>query len=75
MTPKEKARELVEKYKNISIDFIDSIEGTCDMYINNEDAKECALIAVNEIIDYLIINGFSTQIEYWQKVRNEIETL
>jgi hypothetical protein len=50
MTPKEKAEELVEKYRDVSISFVDSIEGTCDMRMNNEDAKECALIAVDEMM-------------------------
>ena len=68
MTEKEKAEELVNKYKNISIAFVDSIEGTCDMYINNEDAKECALIAVNELIK-------ETGSKYWYNVKQELEKL
>ena len=69
MTPKEKARELIEKYRYVSISFVDSIEGTCDMLMNNEDAKECALIAVDEIIKELFYN------KYWIEVKQEIEKL
>ena len=68
MTEKEKAEELVNKYKNISIAFVDSIEGICDMYINNEDAKECALIAVDELIK-------ETGSKYWYNVKQELEKL
>ena len=72
MTPKEKAKELVEKYRNVSISFIDSIEGACDMYINNEDAKECALIAVDEILK---LDIYKSDQWYWEEVKEEIEKL
>lgn len=68
MTPKEKAKELVEKYRDVSISFVDSIEGTCDMRMNNEDAKECALIAVEELIK-------ETGSKYWYDVKLEINKL
>ena len=68
MTEKEKAEDLVNKYKNISIAFVDSIEGNCDMDINNEDAKECALIAVDELIK-------ETGSKYWYNVKQELEKL
>jgi hypothetical protein len=79
MIPKEKAIELVDKYKNISISFVDSIEGTCDTYINNEDAKECALIAVNEILKDTKLQDLTPyqhgRTAYWQEVKQEIEKL
>lgn len=84
MTPKEKAKELVEKYRDVSISFVDSIEGTCDMYINNEDAKECALIAVDEMIKELdeLLEGDERQStgvyylwKYYKEVKQEIELL
>ena len=77
MTPKEKAKELIKKYRDISISFVDSIEGTCDMYINNEDAKECALIAVDEILDATIyyFDDSDYFVEYWRQVKFEINEL
>jgi len=69
MTPQEKAKELVEKFE-----YVEHIEhddrGNKDRNIIGEDsAKDCALIAVDEIVSYI---GDS---EYWQKVKAEIEKL
>jgi len=82
MTPQEKAKELVSKYKDIDIDYNDSIEGNCFMFMNNEDAKQCALIAVDEILDELleIVTVTSSKyiikhINYYQEVKHEIEKL
>ena len=72
MTPKEKAKELIEKYRDVSISFVDSIEGTCDIRINNEDAKECALIAVDEILK---LDIYKSDQWYWEEVKEEIEKL
>ena len=75
MTPKEKAIELIEKYRDVSISFVDSIEGTCDIRINNEDAKECALIAVDEFIEYLRWTQDYHLANYLREVKQEIEKL
>ena len=71
MTPKLKAIELLEKF----------IYRTKD-YVEIEDAKACAIIAVDEILDNfgLTTNGkiFYTEyraIEYWQQVKQEIINL
>jgi hypothetical protein len=72
MTPKEKAKELVDK-------FIPHSSGDS----NNNEAKECALIAVNEIInclddDDLYIQGESNIdgfISYYKEIKQEIEKL
>ena len=81
MTPKEKAQELVDKNKPFVYCFIGS-----GMLINQEDdrvilknAKQCALIAVDEMIAELTkeispsIHGFRHN--YWRQVKNEIELL
>lgn len=69
MTPKEKAKELFNKYY-LLID------------INNyENTKNCALIAVDEILeeykeDYKDIHkDIFTIYSWWQKVKQEIEAL
>ena len=71
MTPKEKAEELMDKIFN-------------DTYhIKSDDAKQCALIAVDEQIDNaeICLGRFRTKNDmiqvrdYWRQVRNEIEKL
>ena len=65
MTPKEKAIELVDK-------IIDKMFNLRDGYNSIEvfdTAKQCALIAVDEIIKELFYN------KYWIEVKQEIELL
>lgn len=65
MTPKEKAIELSDKFYLISSFFSDL-----------EDTKECALIAVDEILKVVsFYNDTQTEITYWQEVKQEIEKL
>lgn len=76
-TPKEKAIELVDKFINIEIEYYDSIEGYCFMTMAKLYAKECALIAVDEIIKYSPNKPDYEfdPIEYFNKVKQEIEKL
>ena len=70
MTPKEKARELVLKYLRI--------ENTSMEWFNTHIAKQCALIAVDEIIKELLECGevwMKSRIRYFQEVKEEIEKL
>jgi hypothetical protein len=71
MTPKEKAKELVGRYA---------------MYLRanlmhdeevNEDAKQCASIAVDEILNHHSQEQGLYRIDtyYWQEVKKEIEVL
>lgn len=61
MTPKEKAKELFDKY--------DKAVNT----ISYNPIKKCALIAVDEVRDNLpLITGIQN---YWIEVKNEIEKL
>ena len=66
MTPKEKAKELVEK-----IFLILSKRG--EHHYTFDYSKECALIAVYEIIDTL--NQTTLEFEYWEEIKSEIEKL
>jgi len=59
--PKELAKELVEKYYHL---FSVELENTIADY----EAKECALIAVDELIK-------ETGSKYWYDVKLEIEKL
>ena len=61
MDAKEKAKELVDKFDN-----------TMEFSTPQRFAKQCALIAVDEILSAI---GFSVMDEYWQEVKQEIEKL
>lgn len=61
MNPKEKAKELIDKYKDVRWD------------IDPETAKQCALIAVDEMLKTNWINVWEK--EYWEKVKTEINKL
>ena len=68
MTPKEKAKELVDKMR-------DEIPCHCDDW---EQSKQCALIAVDEIIEshYKLLVGVNQSVyNYYQEVKQEIELL
>ena len=65
---KEKARELVDKF---------------DKAVNthtNTPLKKCALIAVDEILDFILITlewdkKYNGNVIYWQEIKQEIELL
>ena len=71
MTPKEKAQELVDKFRNEITSFL----GDNMKKIN---AKKCALIAVDEILFVLEFNldfKMGRSIAYYLEVKQEIEKL
>ena len=72
MTPKEKAEELVERFRMNVLDW----EG-CS--INEHKAKQCALIAVDELINAAtpVFDSFwpVNTTEYWQEVKQEIKNI
>ena len=77
MTPKEKSEELVLKYWNLPTTFQYVKDGVIfieNSHINEEAAKQCALIAVDEILN-LCWNGNKTALNYWEQVKEEIESL
>ena len=67
MTPKAKAIELYNKYMQMPFP------------THTDRAKQCALIAVDEIMNALppFTYGleFVAKIDYWQEVKQEIENL
>ena len=79
MTAKEKAEELVDKYLLLSIDFPynDTQDGQCigNGYMLYNSAKQCALIAVDEIIEEVHGGGIVGRSLYWKEVKQEIEKL
>jgi hypothetical protein len=60
MTPKEKANELVYKH----FEFVEAWSVSNQI----ENAKQCALITVNEILNYIPQN-------YWFEVETEIKKI
>lgn len=76
MTAKEKAEELIKKYSPLVTTwdcYWDSPRE--DKYIL-EDAKQCALITVDEILLEIDDTTLSeAQTEYWLEVKTEIENL
>ena len=75
ITPQEKAKELVDKY------YTKMNPNAPDCNISFNQAKQCALIAVDEIIktDMLIDEDVYVEspsyLQYWQQVKTEIEKL
>jgi hypothetical protein len=77
MTTKEKAIELINKFNEYTVK---AIKYYANGKINEckEDAKECALIATQEIIDTLYeyhYDSASGAFEYWTEVKEELEKL
>ena len=79
MKPKEKAKELVNKFNEYTV--VETIH-----YPNGKikegytNAKQCALIAVNEILNanptiIYKMTGIVKRDKYWQEVKQEIEKL
>lgn len=69
MTPQEKADELVKKMYKVMSDSVSDIT----LYFS----KQCALIAVDEILeDQMIQDGMRIEYpQYWLDVKREIEKL
>jgi hypothetical protein len=75
MTPKEKAKELVEKFRN-EFNWVEK-DHNVDLY---RDTRQCALIAVDELIEAISFNmydedSYNQEENYWQEVKQEIEKL
>jgi len=71
MTPKEKAKELVEKFE--LIERAERYEDELNLF----EAKQCALICVEEILNDNpnIYDSDRLNHKYWKEVKEEIEKL
>ena len=65
MTPKKKAIELCQKYDFVYI----------QNYTSKHEVKQCAIIAVDEIIKSKPYWDTQEEFEYWYEVKEEIEKL
>jgi hypothetical protein len=69
-SPKEKAEELVLRYLRI--------DNNTKEWFNSHIAKQCALIAVDEILNILEFSldfRMDKSIKYWQQVKEELLNL
>ena len=65
MTPKEKAEELVDKFVQYT---------PADSEFEYPYAKQCALIAVDEILNAVTAIA-DKRYDYWKEVKQELEKL
>ena len=77
MTPEEKAEQLIDKFYQTTPNeaWINEPIGIAKEYKAFDQAKECALIMINELLSnstFLLSNGESY---YWNQVKQEIEKL
>ena len=80
MTAQEKAKKLLGKYLFYFPVFRNEKENSFEYDYDEDKAKECALIVVDEVIEcckqYDELNEtYVTQIDYWMEVKQEIEKL
>jgi mannose/fructose-specific phosphotransferase system component IIA len=71
MTPKEKAFELAHKFRLLEI----RTSENSHMMISMADAKQCALIAVDEVLNTIMSVYQPETKAFWQEVKQEIEKL
>lgn len=62
-SPKEKANELLDKYW--LMDFINPS-------LSKQQSKQCALIAVDELIQSCYSSGINYSYNFWKEVKEEI---
>ena len=76
MEPKLKAQELVDKFYQTTPNeyFVNEPIGIKGRYKSWEQAKQCALIAVDEILS-IIWWSYDNDKFFWQDVKQEIENL
>jgi hypothetical protein len=78
MTPKEKAKELIDKFKPLCVNvkhtgILDGLATVMnDDFINLIASKQCALIAVDEIIEVAYWNNVK---DFYREVKQEIQNL
>jgi hypothetical protein len=70
MNIKDKAEELVNEYMNIK-----NIKLSDYSRIYLPTAKQCAIIAIDQVLKYSKAHGFIALTEEYQQIKNEIEKL
>ena len=72
MTPKEKAEELFVRFNKEGLHQISSV---INRFIRKQMIKQCALVAVDEIINIIDAEDQFILYNYWLQVKTEIEQL
>jgi hypothetical protein len=67
-SPKEKAKELFDKFRNEILSFLGDT-------MKDKNAKRCALIAVDEILEIKSVDKDFDLSHYWLEVKEEINNL
>lgn len=76
MTPQEKAKELADKFYQTTPNesWFNTPAGLQEEYKAWEQSKQCALVAVDEILNVLS-KDINPLVNYWFEVKQEIEKL
>ena len=79
MSPQEKANELFDKFYLVNSESVELETGEHDLVLSLDarDAKQCALIAVDECLEAVESDWSFMQrrIEFWNQVKEEINKL
>jgi DNA-binding Lrp family transcriptional regulator len=77
MTPQEKAKDLFNKFYLVNSESLELETGEYDLVLSLDvrDAKQCALIAVDEILSINSVDKDEDLSNYWESVKQEIENL
>ena len=80
LSPQQKAKELLQSMMMSTNSVINFTTGDMEYLPQNQYAKQCAMIAVDQIIlSNPHSNPFNTNVystmDYWQEVKTEIEKL
>ena len=72
MSPKEKAESLIKKFESLN-----SIKMSDDSRIEYPTARQCALIAVDEVLNALEEHRWQNRLimDYWEEIKQEIKSL
>jgi hypothetical protein len=73
MTPKEKAKDLIDKFST-RLKVLHELEGWVE-HLDSSKAKGHALNAVDELIEQCYKSGINYSYDFWQEVKQEIEKL
>jgi hypothetical protein len=77
MTPQEKAKQLVDRYY-FSLPNNGSFSGINNINSRWDEGKQCALIAVDEIlnvVERVYYHDANMLVPYWEEVKQEIEKI
>ena len=71
MTPKQKAKELVDRFKKIGVE-IEEEESIYFKRLDIDNRKQCALICVNEKLEFLKKIAFYIDEDNYHFIKNEV---